>query len=255
MVTIMYGSIFLLGFEATSSVTSTTTSTLLLLLWLTVPVSLSCTCTTRFSGGSINCSSQNLHNIPEFPAETTELHLQGNLLRTVTPGRLDTLRSLRLLDVSSNPLHCGCNIHYLRLWLLRNPGAVRAPPTCGSPPALARRPLVGLSEDEFSDCVSVRCPGAGFNLGVSAALAVLVLMLVWCLRLAKGLSFTLGIGDRHTGLEVETLRSLRPKHRLKRKRSLGYGHGELERPLLDMDILPQIIDTLDRKHNIKFKET
>ncbi|XP_062872072.1 glycoprotein IX (platelet) [Trichomycterus rosablanca] len=232
-------------------------SAVLLLLLLTSAlapaVSASCRCTAPFSDGRINCSSQGLRRIPDFPVQTTELHLQNNRLSTVPPGHLDTLQSLRLLDLSANPFHCGCNIQYLRLWLRRNGAAVRAQPTCASPAALARRTVASLSEAELSGCVRNPCPGTGYNLAAGFMLSVLVALLVWCLRLAKGLSFTLGIGEKHAGFEAESLRSLKPKHRA-RVRGMGHANGELERPLLDMDILPQIIDTLHRQHNIKIKE-
>ncbi|XP_060749857.1 glycoprotein IX (platelet) [Tachysurus vachellii] len=205
--------------------------------------------TSPSSGVSVNCSSQDLHIIPDsIPPNTTELYLQHNLLLTVPPGLFDSFLKLRVVNLSENPFHCGCNIQYLRAWLLKNRAVNTASPTCSLPPSLAHRTITGLSETEFSSCVRNCCSAAGYNLVLAFLLCGVLGLLLWSLFLAKDLSFTLGIGEKHGSLRAESLRSLKPKHRAKVK------NMTLETPLLDMDILPQIIDTLHKRHNIKLKE-
>ncbi|XP_076874906.1 platelet glycoprotein IX [Brachyhypopomus gauderio] len=234
--------------------------TVLLLLGLSVGQisSDSCKCSMSPSGGlRVNCISQGLKKIPKLSPDTTELHLQHNQLSSVTPGHFDMLQSLQVVNLSGNPFHCGCDIQYLRTWLLRNQAVVGVGPTCVSPTSLAHQTIAGLSEAEFSACVQHRCSGSLYNIAIGIMLCVLIGLLFWCLRLVKDLTFILGISERHTGFEAESLRSRKPKHRY-RKKSFGAGsssqHDDLERPLLDMEILPQIIDALHKEHNIKFKE-
>ncbi|GAA6084442.1 glycoprotein IX (platelet) [Tachysurus ichikawai] len=204
--------------------------------------------TSPSSGVSVNCSSQDLNRIPDFPSDTTELYLQHNLLLTVPPGFFDSFLKLRVVDLSENPFHCGCNIQYLRAWLLKNRDVNTASPTCSTPPSLAHRTITSLGVTEFSSCVRNRCSAAGYNLVLAIVLCGVLGLLLWSLFLAKDLSFTLGIGEKHGSLRAESLRSLKPKHRAKVK------NMDLETPLLDMDILPQIINTLHKRHNIKIKE-
>lgn len=96
---------------------------------------------------------------------------------------------------------------------------------------------------------------------VGVMLFGLIGLLLWGLRLAKNSTFTLDIDQRHAGLEVDSLRSLKPKHRrlqrtLSEERensaSLSWTNDP-ERPLINMEILPQILDVLHKKHNIKIK--
>uniref|UniRef100_W5U799 Platelet glycoprotein IX n=1 Tax=Ictalurus punctatus TaxID=7998 RepID=W5U799_ICTPU len=207
------------------------------------------------SGLSVNCSSQDLERIPDFPSNTTELYLQHNRLVTVPQGFFETFLQLRVVDLSGNPFHCGCNIRYLRAWLLKNRDVMTTSVTCSSPASRAHRAIVSLDETEFSSCVRNQCSIAGYNLALMFLLCGILGLLLWSLHLAKGLSFTLGIGEKHGSLRAESLRSLKPKHRAT-ARYLTQWSEDLETPLLDMDmdILPQIIDTLHKHHNIKIKE-
>lgn len=224
------------------------------ILLLVRSVSSSCSCSTSPSSGlSVNCSSQDLDRIPDFPSHTTELYFQHNHLVTVPPGFFDRFLKLRVVDLSENPFHCDCNIQYLRAWLLKNRDVTTGSPTCSTPASRAHRAIVGLDESEFSSCVRKRCAGAGSNLALGFLLCGVLGLLLWSLCLAKGLSFNLGIGEKHTGFQPESLRSLKPKHRA-RVRHVTAWSEDLETPLLDMDILPQIIDTLHKRHNIKIKE-
>ncbi|TUN98265.1 Platelet glycoprotein IX [Bagarius yarrelli] len=212
-----------------------------------------CSCSpSPFSGLTVNCSSQDLGRLPDFPLDTTELYLQHNRLLTIPPGFFDSFLKLRMVDLSGNPFHCGCNIQYLRAWLLKNPAVSVEGPTCSTPPSRAHRTVSALGEVEFSSCRRKRCSAAGSNLALCLVLCGVLGLLLWSLLLVKDLSFTLGIGEKHDGMRAETLRSLKPKHRT-RVKNLTQGNEELETPLLDMEILPQIIDTLHKRHNIKIK--
>lgn len=217
-------------------------------------VSSSCSCSaTPSSGLSVNCSFRDLSHIPDLPSQTTELHLQNNHLVTIPPGFFDKFVELRVVDLSGNPFHCDCRIQYLRAWLLKNQDVTTMPPTCSAPSSRAHVVVASLSESEFLSCTRRRCSGASSDLALGFLLCGILGLLLWSLRLAKGLSFTLGIGEKHAGLRTESLRSLKPKHRAKLKHTAAWSE-DLETPLLDMDILPQIIDTLHKRHNIKIKE-
>lgn len=214
----------------------------------------SCVCSTSPSSGlSVNCSSQDLGRIADFPSHTAELYLQNNHLVTVPPGFFDRFLKLRVVDLSGNPFHCDCNIQYLRSWLLRNRDVITAHPTCSTPASRAHRAIVSLGESEFSSCVRTRCPAVGYNLVLVFLLCGILGLLLWSLCLAKGLSFTLGIGEKHVSLRDKSLHSLKPKHTVRVQHIVQRGE-DLEMPLLDMDILPQIIDTLHKHHNINIKD-
>ncbi|XP_060793087.1 glycoprotein IX (platelet) isoform X1 [Neoarius graeffei] len=217
-------------------------------------VTSSCSCSGSPSSGlSVNCSSRDLNRIPDLPPNTTELYLQHNHLVTVLPGFFDRLLELRVVDLSGNPFHCGCNIQYLRVWLLKNRNVTTVHPRCATPASQAHRAIISLSETMFSSCVRSRCSSAGYNLVLGFLLCGILGLLLWSLRLSKGLSFSLGISEKHASLRVESLPSLKPKHTAKVKYSAQWSE-DLETPLLDMDILPQIIDTLHKRHNIKIQE-
>lgn len=216
----------------------------------------SCRCKALPSRGlRVNCISQGLRTVPHIPAEITELLLQNNLLTTVTPGHLDRLHHLQLVNFSGNPFHCDCSIQYLRQWLQRNK-AVSVMPVCASPAELAQRSIHELTDADFVSCVSDHCFGWVYNAILCVMLCFLIGLLLWCVQLARNSTFILGIDERHTGFEAESLRSLKPKHRARMRSSIGSlsaGTNETDKPLLNMDILPQILDVLNKQHNIKFK--
>ncbi|KAI7797501.1 platelet glycoprotein IX-like isoform X1 [Triplophysa rosa] len=211
----------------------------------------SCRCVTLPSAGvRANCSSQGFRSIPQLPADVTELLLQHNLLTTVTPGYFDALLNLQLVNLSENPFNCECNIRYLSHWLKRNQ-ALSGIAVCASPAELAHRPIDGLADADFPSCVSAECSGWVYNSVLCFALCFLIGLLLWCLQLARNSTFTLGIDERHSGLEAEALRSLKPKHRARMRRSIG--SDDMDNPLLNMELLPQILDVLHKQHNIKIK--
>ncbi|KAJ8360846.1 hypothetical protein SKAU_G00173710 [Synaphobranchus kaupii] len=214
-------------------------------------------------GLRVSCGALNLAELPLLPPGTTELYLQDNRLTAVPPGSFDALQGLRRLNLTGNPFHCGCRIWYLSAWLRDHGGVSVQSPTCASPASLAHRPIASLSQAHFSTCTRKRPATGAVDAVMVLALVALVLLLLWCLKTAKGSTFILEVFERHTGLEAHKLSSLKPKHRRKRHLvpSEDYesmtehmdDHG-LEAPLLNMELLPQILDVLQKKHNMKFKE-
>ncbi|XP_068190029.1 platelet glycoprotein IX [Antennarius striatus] len=211
------------------------------------------------AGLKVNCSFLNLMAFPHLTSDTTELHVSDNQLTSVPPGAFDGLVALEKICLTGNPFHCDCGIQYLRNWLRKNGGVVSGEPTCSSPRSVAQTAIGELGDDYFSSCGSSSCSDGMLNAVTGALLGGLVLLLLWGLRRARASSITLNIGRKHSGMETD---SLRPKHR--RGRGSGppgarldsdeFMWGEdLERPLLNMELLPQVLEVLHRKHNIKIK--
>ncbi|CAB1329329.1 unnamed protein product, partial [Coregonus sp. 'balchen'] len=197
------------------------------------------------------------------PADTTELHPQNNQLSTVYPGHFDSLQDLRRVTLSRNLFHCDCGIQFLRIWLRRNRAVVSGGvPTCASPSSVAHTAITELSDAYFS-CAQRSCAGGAYDILVGVMLCGLISLLLWGQRLAKKATFTPEIDQRHAGLEADSLRSLKPKHRrLQRTLSEESENSasltwtdDPERPLINMEILPQILDVLHKKRNIKMKAT
>lgn len=211
----------------------------------------SCTCSS-FIGLRVNCSSLNLMELPHLPTDTTELHVQNNRITSVSPGWFDRLQGLKKASLSGNPFHCDCRIEYLRNWLLKNKAIVLEEPTCASPISVAQKAISELSDEYFSSCAPTRCTNGTYNILVGLMLCCVIFLLLWCLRLAKASAFTLCIDQRHSGFGVDSLRSLKPKHR--RRLHTDYTM-DLEKPPLNMELLPQVLDMLHKKHNIKIKAT
>ncbi|KAJ8016207.1 hypothetical protein DPEC_G00004790 [Dallia pectoralis] len=178
----------------------------------------------------VNCSSLDLTEVPPLSPDTTELHLQDNHLSRVPPGHFDRLQSLRSITLSGNPFHCDCGIQYLRSWVRRNRAVVSgAVPTCASPSSVAHREISSLSDDHFSSCARQSCVDGPYGVLVGSVLCGVIGLLIWVLRLAKSSTFTLDITQRHAGLNLESLRSLKPKHRSRLRRTQ---HGESENTAL-----------------------
>ncbi|KAM6982362.1 platelet glycoprotein IX [Tautogolabrus adspersus] len=213
-----------------------------------------CTCSTLLPAGlQVNCSSLNLNELPHLPADTTELHIQDNQLTSVSPGMFDRLVGLKKASLSGNPFHCGCGIQYLRNWLLKNKAIVSKEPTCASPSLVAQKAVSELSDDFFSSCTPASCSNGTSNALIGVMLCCLIVLLLWSLRLARMSTFTLYIDERHSGFAAESLHSLKPKHR--RRLHTDTYTMDLEKPPLNMELLPQVLDILNKKHNIKIKAT
>lgn len=231
---------------------------LLVLLELSTPQAVSgpCQCSAlQASELRVNCTSQNLREVPHVPVDTMELHLHNNLLTSVPVGYFDTLHNLRMAKLSGNPFHCDCRIQYLSTWLLKNGALVPAMPTCASPHALAGKAITELDDSLFSSCGEGHsCSSVVYNAVLGFMLCALNVVLFWSLQLAKDSTYIMGIYEKHAGFEAASLRSRKPKHRGKKRRSSLALLNELERHVPNMEIFPQIIDTLHMKHNIKLKE-
>lgn len=235
-----------------------------LLLWVvsrTYATGQPCQCSALQPAGlKVNCSFSNLMELPGFPSDTTELFVQDNKLTSVPPGLFDRLVGLEKVSLADNPFHCDCRIQYLRNWLLRNKAIVSKEPTCTSPVSVAHRAISDLNDDFFSSCAETNYTGGTFNTVIGVMLCCLIVLLLWSLRLAKMSTITLYVDERHSGFEAVSLRPLRPKRRRRMNSELLMGSQrsdsltcveELEKPLLNMELLPQVLDTLHKKHNIK----
>ncbi|XP_041655815.1 glycoprotein IX (platelet) [Cheilinus undulatus] len=215
-----------------------------------------CTCSSLLPTGlKVNCSSLNLMELPRLPADTTELHVQDNQLTSVSPGMFDTLVGLKKASLSGNPFHCDCRIQYLRNWLLKNKAVVSEEPICASPSSVAHIAISELSDDFFSSCGPTSCTDGTHDTLLGVMLCCLIVLLLWSLKLAKKSTITLYIDERHSGFEAESLQSLKPKHRRRLHTDYLNYTTDLEKPPLNMELLPQVMDVLHKKHNIKIKTT
>ncbi|XP_036387106.1 glycoprotein IX (platelet) [Megalops cyprinoides] len=233
----------------------------LVLLFLLSPSSVqlaphSCQCSAlQPEGLRVTCNSLNILEVPQLPPDTTELHLQNNQLTTVPPGSFDALQGLRQLNLSGNPFHCGCDIWYLTTWLQDHGSVCGHSPTCATPAALAHKPIAGLSQADFSTCSRKRPTSSSLDIMMILMLCFLIAVQLWCLKAVRSSTFILDVVQRHTGIEADSLRSLKPKHRKRQSILDRTDDSEIEQPLLNMELLPQILDVLQKKHNMKFKAT
>ncbi|CAJ1084883.1 platelet glycoprotein IX [Xyrichtys novacula] len=193
--------------------------------------------------------------LPYLPADTTEVHVRDNQLTFVSPGWFDRLVSLKKVSLSGNPFHCDCRIQYLRDWLFKNKDIISEEPICSSPSSVAKKRISDLSDDYFSSCASESYTGGFFDTLLGVMLCCVIVLLLLSLRLAKASTYTLFIDERHSGFEADSLRSLKPKHRRRLHADSLNFVMELEKPRLNMELLPQVLDILHKKHNIKIKAT
>lgn len=219
-----------------------------------------CQCSALLPAGlKVNCSFSNLMELSRPSSDATELFVHDNRLTSVPPGLFDGLVGLKKVSLSGNPFHCDCRIQYLRNWLLKNRAIVSKEPTCASPRYVARRAIADLSDDHFSSCAMANYAGGPFSATMCVMLCCLIVLLLWSLRLAKMSAITLYINDRHSEIEAQSLRSLKPKHRrLQSGLSVLSQNSDpltcledLEKPPINMELLPQVLDVLHKKHNIK----
>lgn len=221
----------------------------------------SCLCSALLPAGlQVNCSTFSLLELPHLSSDTTELHVDNNRLTTVSPGLFDRLVGLKKVSLSGNPFHCDCRIQYLRNWLLKNRAIVSKEPTCASPGSVAQKAITELSDDHFSSCAPASCTGGIYNTVMGVMLCCLIALLLWSLRLAKMSTFILYIDERHSGFEADSLHSLKPKHRRRLHAALSEVSPDSDfltcaEDLENMELLPQVLDVLHKKHNIKIKAT
>ncbi|MBN3297761.1 GPIX protein, partial [Amia calva] len=233
----------------------------------------SCSCLSlKPAGFTVNCSSRGLTEVPPLPPSTTELHLQNNLLTTVPPGRFDGLQGLRKINLSANPWHCGCDIVYLKAWLEDQDVSAHSDVRCFSPATYKHKPLLQLGEKAFSACEHSQCVLVYRDKFIMALLCLLLLLLLWSLTVVKTSPFIVDFDQRHKGMEMESLQSLKPKDKRsgqassKRPPVGGLGYQSAESDALEwteenetteqkhnMELLPQILDILQKTHNIKIK--
>ncbi|KAK2851621.1 hypothetical protein Q5P01_007897 [Channa striata] len=222
-----------------------------------------CLCAGLLLGGlKVNCSTLSLTKLPPLPLDTTELYVQDNWLTSVSPGKFDKLVSLKKVSLSGNPFHCDCSIQYLRNWLLKNRAIVLKEPTCISPSFVADKAISELSDDYFSSCVRKICTdGATYNIIMGLMSICVIVLLLFSFRLARRSTFVLYINERPVGFKAN---DLKPKHRRRLHTVMSEvsvdleGHTyteDLESPLVNMELLPQVLDVLHKKHNIKIKAT
>lgn len=223
-----------------------------------------CSCSAlRPSGLRVNCSFLDLIELQHLPADTAELLMHGNRLTSVRPGLFDSLERLRRVSLSGNPFHCDCRIQYLRSWLRRNRKLVSKEPTCSSPSSAAGKAIADLPDDLFASCATKSCTSDALNAVLGAMLCGLIALLLWSLRLARNSTFILCIDERQPGFEGDQWRWLRLKQRRRRHTTSSEGGGDsdlpwiedMQRPLVNVELLPQVLDVLHRKHNIKIKAT
>lgn len=221
-----------------------------------------CVCSAlRPAGLRVNCSSFSLMELSRLPSDTTELHVQDNKLTSVSPGLFDRLVGLKKVSLSANPFHCDCGIQYLRNWLLKNRAIVAEEPVCSSPTSVAQKAITELTDDHFSSCSYKSCAYEAHDIIMGATVLCIIFLLLWSLTLARKSTFILCIDERHSGFESNSLRSLKPKHRRLHTGLSGVSADsfifseDLERPLFNMELLPQVLDVLHKKHNIKIKAT
>lgn len=221
-------------------------------------VSQPCRCSDPLPAGlKVNCSAVNLMELPRLPADTAELYVEDGRLTSVPPGSFDRLVGLRKVTLHGNPFHCDCRIQYLRNWLLKNEAVVARQPVCVSPSSVANKPIRELGNDHFASCAGRSYADVTLNAVVAAALFCLVVLLLWSLKAVRMANVTLFIDDRHLGSQAEAQSSLGAKQRRRQRveRSTAPSSDpldcDLERPLLDMELLPQVLDVLLKEHNIR----
>lgn len=216
-----------------------------------------CQCSASSTGGlKVNCSIVNLMVLPRLPADTTELFLQDNRLSSLPPGSFDRLAGLRRVTLHGNLFHCDCGIQYLRNWLLKNGAVVARQPACASPSSVSMMPVRELGDEHFSSCATISNADGTLMAVTVAALCCVVVLLLWSLKVVKASNITLYMDERYLGLEAKAQSSLRAKHRRRQRVALAASPSDdsldcdLERPLLNMELLPQVLEVLHKKHNI-----
>ncbi|XP_077404137.1 platelet glycoprotein IX [Vanacampus margaritifer] len=232
-----------------------------LVLWATLQTAPSlgqaCLCTALQPAGLlVNCTSSDLRELPPLPSDTTELLVRDSGLTSIPAGLFDKAAGLQSVSLAGNPFHCDCSIEYVRNWLLRNRAAVSQEPTCSSPSSVAQKAITELTDDYFIQCAPRGCSSITSAVVMAVMLCCLIVLLLWSLRLAKNCTFTLNIEEKQSELKADGLHPLRVRQR--RRLSAVNQHcqllaDDLERHPVNMELLPQVLDVLHKKHNIKIK--
>ncbi|XP_029984740.1 leucine-rich alpha-2-glycoprotein-like [Sphaeramia orbicularis] len=93
-------------------------------------------------------------NLFQELTQLRHLSLDDNQLKHIPPGLLDQLVSLdeEGLDLTANPWMCDGKIEYLWRWLQKNKNKAFLPETitCATPPSLAGRSVMSLTENELN---------------------------------------------------------------------------------------------------------
>ncbi|KAM3915542.1 platelet glycoprotein IX-like [Leptodactylus fuscus] len=169
----------------------------------------------------VDCSSQNLKDIPSLPRETEELYLQDNLLTVITAGAFDKLINLKKLNLSSNPLHCDCKIWYLIMWLSDGNMDGVSGIKCVYPSPLYGKAVSQLTGNEITSCSrrTRLCSDFLFNDAfLYALLFLLFFLMILCLKTFRMIKFEINVSDND--IELRTYRA--PKVRFLKRRSVSY---------------------------------
>lgn len=142
-------------------------------------------------GLHIDCSSQQLREVPALPLHTRRLYLHNNSLSWVPPGTLDGLRGLEEVRMSDNPWNCDCHILYLKLWLEDISAASLANVRCASPAPLRMKPLRQLTGNELGVCkrfLPIKCLDFFWrDLILIAGVIITLILVAWALKFSKKL--------------------------------------------------------------------
>ncbi|KAM5148071.1 platelet glycoprotein IX-like [Mantella aurantiaca] len=161
-----------------------------------------CKCSNLDKGAlKVDCSFENLDNLPSFPGETEELLLQENKLTTIPSGAFDNLVNLRKVNLTSNPLNCDCNIWYLIMWLSDGDIEVDSGIKCISPSSLYGKSLSQLTGNQITSCSrhTRSCSDFLFNDAFLYILLFLLLsLMILCLKTFKKIKFKIKVSDNDT---------------------------------------------------------
>ncbi|XP_018412671.1 PREDICTED: platelet glycoprotein IX-like, partial [Nanorana parkeri] len=191
-----------------------------------------CKCSNLDKGAlKVDCSFGNLDSLQSFPEETEELLLQENKLTTIPAGAFDNLVNVKKFNLTSNPLHCDCNIWYLIMWLSDGDMEVDSGMKCVSPTSMYGKPLSQLVGNQIASCSRHKrlCSDFLFNDAFLYILLFLLLFLmILCLKTFKKIKFKIKISDSTTDSRLHRYSRV---NFLKRRRSYSYWKHRLKSAL------------------------
>uniref|UniRef100_A0A8C5QQD2 LRRCT domain-containing protein n=1 Tax=Leptobrachium leishanense TaxID=445787 RepID=A0A8C5QQD2_9ANUR len=153
----------------------------------------------------VDCSLQDLKEIPVFPASTEELYLQQNHIVTIPSGAFDNLMNLKKFNLSSNPLHCDCVIWYLKMWLDDQKLDEDSSPICFTPAELHGTPVSHLKAVHITPCSRPQTLCSDFlvkDAFLYASLFLLFFLMILCLKTIKLMKFRLKTSFQEYKLET-----------------------------------------------------